>query len=81
MTAGLDEVMEDEEEDTDGETCGNDEKKKDQAEWVALQPFKDLYKTSPIIQMAFEFGPSCIPLSAVGMIFNFTGNHLLAYIH
>jgi hypothetical protein len=36
MTAGLDEVMEDEEEDTDGETCGNDEKKKDQAEWVAL---------------------------------------------
>jgi hypothetical protein len=31
--------------------------------------------------MAFEFGPSLIPLSAVGMIFNFTGNHLLQYIH
>jgi len=31
--------------------------------------------------MSFEYGPSCIPLSAVGMIFNFTGNHLLQYIH
>lgn len=31
--------------------------------------------------MAFEFGPSCIPLSAVGMIMNFAGNHLLHYIH
>ena len=31
--------------------------------------------------MAFEFGPSCIPLSAVGMIFNFAGNHLLHYCH
>lgn len=26
------------------------------AEYVALAPFKDLYKASPIIQMAFEFG-------------------------
>jgi len=31
--------------------------------------------------MAFEFGHSLIPLSAVGMIFNFTGNSLLHYIH
>lgn len=31
--------------------------------------------------MSFEFGPSCIPLSTVGMILNFTGNHLLHYIH
>jgi len=31
--------------------------------------------------MAFEFGPACIPLSAVGMILNFAGNHLLHYIH
>lgn len=50
-------------------------------DYVALTPFKDLYKHSPIIQMAFEFGPSCIPLNAVGMILNFTGNHLLHYIH
>ena len=31
--------------------------------------------------MSFEFGPSCIPLSAVGMILNYTGNHLLHFIH
>lgn len=31
--------------------------------------------------MSFEFGPSIIPLSAVGMIFNYTGNHLLQFIH
>jgi hypothetical protein len=50
-------------------------------EYLALNPFKDLYKHSPIIRMSFEFGPSCIPLSAVGMIMNFAGNHLLHYIH
>lgn len=50
-------------------------------EYVALNPFKDLYKHSPLIQMSFEFGPSCIPLSSVGMILNYTGNHLLHYIH
>lgn len=40
MTAGLDEVLEDEEEeDSEGEGCGEPktgEKKKDQAEWIAL---------------------------------------------
>jgi len=50
-------------------------------EYVALNPFKDLYKQSPLIQMSFEFGPSCIPLSAIGMILNYTGNHLLQFIH
>lgn len=56
-------------------------------DYVALPPFKDLYnwkdqsKQSPLVQLAFEFGPSCIPLSAVGMILNFTGNHLLNYIY
>ena len=50
-------------------------------EYVALNPFKDLYKHSPVIQMSFEFGPSCIPLETVGMIMNYTGNHLLHYIH
>ena len=50
-------------------------------EYIALNPFKDLYKQSPLIQMSFEFGPSCIPLSTVGMILNYTGNHLLHYIH
>lgn len=50
-------------------------------EYVALNPFKDLYKHSPLIQMSFEFGPSIIPLSTVGMILNYTGNHLLHFIH
>lgn len=50
-------------------------------EYNALPPFKDLYKHSPIIVMSFEFGPSCIPLSGVGMILNFAGNHLLHYIN
>ena len=50
-------------------------------EYVALNPFKDLYKQSPLIQMSFEFGPSCMPLATVGMILNYTGNHLLHYIH
>jgi len=30
--------------------------------------------------MAFEFGNNIIPLSAVGMIMNYSGNHLLHYI-
>lgn len=55
--------------------------KTNEFEYNALVPFKDLYKSSPIIQMAFEFGPSCIPLCGVGMILNFAGNHLLHYIH
>jgi hypothetical protein len=49
-------------------------------EWVALNPFKDIYKSSPLCQMAFDFGQACIPLSAVGMILNYAGNHLLHYI-
>jgi hypothetical protein len=49
-------------------------------DYVALPPFRDLYKLSPLIQLAFEFGPQVIPLSAVGMIFNYAGNHLLSYI-
>jgi hypothetical protein len=30
--------------------------------------------------MAFEFGQQIIPLNAVGMILNYSGNHLLHYI-
>ena len=32
------------------------QKNQNKAEYVALPPFKDLYKHSPIIMMAFEFG-------------------------
>jgi hypothetical protein len=64
-------VEDDEEEET---------KPKFKAEYVALNPFKDLYKLSPVIQMAFEFGQACIPLNAAGMILNYAGNHLLHFI-
>ena len=50
-------------------------------QWVALQPFKDIYKDSPICRMMFEYGPACTPLCAIGMTMNFIGNHLLHYIH
>ena len=50
-------------------------------EYYALNPFVDLYKDSPLIRMSFEFGPSIIPLCGVGMILNYTGNHLLQFIH
>ena len=50
-------------------------------EYIALNPFTDIYKNSPLCQLAFEFGPAIIPLCAVGMILNYTGNHLLQYIH
>jgi hypothetical protein len=71
MNTGLDEESEESDED----------QQKPNVEYVALNPFKDLYKMSPIIKMAFEFGPSCIPLSAMGMILNFAGNHLLHFVH
>jgi hypothetical protein len=60
-----------------GESSDDEKPSKDAQ---ALPPFKDLYKGSPLISMALEFGPSCIPLSAVGMILNYTGNHLLHYV-
>lgn len=55
--------------------------KTSKVEYHALTPFRDIYKSSPLCQLAFEYGPSCIPLNAVGMILNFTGNHLLHYIY
>ena len=35
-------------------------------EYIALAPYKNLYRQSPIVQMAYEFGPNSIPLTAVG---------------
>ena len=55
--------------------------RKEEYEYIALNPFKEIYKESPLMKMAFEFGPSCIPLNCVGMILNYAGNHLLQYIH
>lgn len=80
LTCGLEEGADDDSSDCEegGGNAGG--VFKPQFEYNALAPFKDLYKHSPLIQMSFEFGPSCIPLSGVGMILNFAGNHLLHYI-
>lgn len=61
---------------TGGKKSGLDSK----VENVALMPFKDLYKESPIVKTAAEFGLAIMPLNAVGMLLNYTGNHLLHYI-
>jgi hypothetical protein len=50
-------------------------------DYFTLNPFKDLYKSSPLVQTALEFGKNNIPLSVVGMILNYAGNHLLHYIY
>ena len=49
-------------------------------EYIALPPYKNLYRQSPIVQMALEFGPNSIPLPAIGMLLNYAGNHLLKFI-
>lgn len=61
----------------------NEEKPKNEnvGEWVALNPFKDLYKVSPIHQLMSEYGPNIAPLTVVGTFFNYVGNHLLQYVH
>lgn len=47
MGAGLDEGANSSDEDDAAKTSD---------EYVALVPFRDLYKHSPVVQMAFEFG-------------------------
>lgn len=49
-------------------------------ESIPLPPFKDLYPRAPLVQVTQSFGSQCIPLSVVGMVFNYTGNHLLHFI-
>ena len=49
-------------------------------EYTALPPYKNLYRQSPIVQMALEFGSNSIPLPAIGMLLNYAGNHLLKFI-
>ena len=48
---------------------------------IATAPFKSLYKSSPIVQLALEFGSHSIPLPVVGMLLNYAGNHILHYIY
>jgi hypothetical protein len=59
----LDEGDSEEDGDEDEDACDEEDVYQPKRyEYVALNPFKDLYKQSPLIQMSFEFGPSCIPL-------------------
>ena len=53
----------------------------DSYKYEALGPFKDLYPSSEIVQALKEFGPNIVPLSMVGTLMNFAGNHILSYIY
>ena len=69
MNVGLDE----------GDDSG-DEAPEKKAEYIAHTPFKELYPDSEIVRAMKEFGPNIVPLSMVGMMMNYAGNHLLHYI-
>lgn len=59
----------------------SDEEHKKKAEYVALNPFKDLYPHSDIVRAMKEFGENVVPLPLIGMTMNYAGNHLLHHIH
>ena len=50
------------------------------SKYEALNPFKDLYPNSDLVKAMKDFGSNIVPLSMVGMMMNYTGNHLLSYI-
>ena len=61
----------------------DDEKKEEyttKVEFVGMNPFKDLYKCTPLYNFMQEFGQNIVPLSVVGTFLNYVGNHLLHYI-
>ena len=45
-----------------------------------LHPFKDLYPNSDIVKAMREYGSNIAPLTMIGMLMNYAGNHLLNYI-
>lgn len=70
---GLDEGMESEDEgDEAAETSNN--------KYETLPPFKELYPSSEIVRTMRTYGPNIVPLSMIGMMMNYTGNHLLSHI-
>lgn len=73
MNIGLDEGEESDE-------GVEDEHTEASSKFEALPAFKDLYPSSDIVKAMKEFGPSIVPLSMVGMMMNYTGNHILSYI-
>ena len=68
MNVGLEEGDESEEEDVKDEKV---------SKFEALSPFKDLYPNSEVVKAMKEYGPSIVPLTLVGMLMNYAGNHLL----
>ena len=73
--------MDSDEENKDKQQMMEKEKKQQSAtEWVAMQPFRDLYPHSDIVKTMKEFGEQVVPLSLVGHMMNYAGNHLLQYI-
>lgn len=64
---------------------GNDSEEEAKTEiegpkYEAVSPFRELYPNSEIVQAMKEFGPNIVPLSVVGMMLNYAGNHLLSHI-
>lgn len=83
MNVGLDEGNDDsasDEEQTEDNNKGVN-KKEIKTEYVALNPFKELYPDSNLVNAMKEFGPNIVPLSTVGMFMNYAGNHLLHFIY
>jgi hypothetical protein len=66
------------------EDSERDEDKKEEIssrfDYVACNPFKDLYKCTALYNFMTQFGSNIVPLSVVGIFLNYTGNHLLHYI-
>lgn len=65
----------------EGDDSEEDEKTApEESKYEAISPFKDLYPHSDIVKALKEFGPNIVPLSMIGMMMNYAGNHLLSYI-
>ena len=48
--------------------------------YEAVPAFRDLYPASDLVRALKEFGPNIVPLSLIGMLLSYAGNHLLAYV-
>lgn len=64
----------------EGNDSEGEEEKPSESQFIALSPFQDLYPNSSIVKFMKEFGQNIVPLTMVGMLMNYAGNHLLHYI-
>jgi hypothetical protein len=58
----------------------DDEKPTSSEEIQPLPMFINLYRGSPLVKLCQQYGNSIIPLSIIGMLMNYVGNHLLEYM-